>query len=257
MRQFYKKPFLPLIKALGRRVENRHFTEPPVFIGGCARSGTTLLLSVLSAHKELFCVPREVSAFAEISEDKQGNPYPDRIDRLYTAFLRYKIQPTANRFCEKTPRNIRRINEIDKFYSGRFRFIHIIRDGRDVVLSRHPKGEDGYWVPPQRWVDDVNEGLKYADHPNVYTIKYEELIENFEPTMKGVCEFLNIPWSSEMEAWLEHSRVQRNVAYFGRQVQPLSNKSIGKWQKPENKDRVDTFLNYPGAKDLLEQLGYF
>ncbi|MFW6042833.1 MAG: sulfotransferase family protein [Marinilabiliaceae bacterium] len=252
----YKKPFLPLIKALGKRIEKRHFTEPPVFIGGCARSGTTLLLSVLSAHKELFCVPREVSAFSEIGKDKGGNPFPERIDRLYTAFLRYKIQPEANRFCEKTPRNVRSISEIDRFYAGRFRFIHVVRDGRDVVLSRHPKGADGYWVSPERWVNDVAEGLKYVDHPNVYTIKYEDLINDFEPTMKKVCDFIGIPWSEEMESWLENSRVQRNVAYFGRQVKPINNQSIGKWQKPESQDRVNYFLDYPGAKELLEKLGY-
>lgn len=256
MMKFYKKPFLPLIKALGRRIEKRRFTEPPVFIGGCARSGTTLLLSVLSAHRELFCCPRELDVFSEIKKDAEGNSYPVRVDRLYSTFLRYKIPSSANRFCEKTPRNVLRINDIDQYYSGRFRFINIVRDGRDVVLSRHPKGKDGYWVSPDRWVNDVSAGVQYADHPNVYTIKYEDLINDFELVMKGICEFLDIPWTEKMERWIEHSQVKRNVAYFGRRVKPISNKSIGKWKLPENQDRANELLEYPGAKDLLKHFGY-
>ena len=119
-------------------------------------------------------------------------------------------------------------------------------------MSRHPKRIDGYWVAPERWVNDVSEGLKYADHP----IKYADLINDFETTMKKVCDFIGVPLTEEMESWLENSRVQRNRAYFGRQVPPISNQSIGKWKKPENQDRVNDFLNYPGARELLEQLGY-
>ena len=35
----------------------------PLIIGGCGRSGTTLLLSVLSAHPKVLAIPHETEAF--------------------------------------------------------------------------------------------------------------------------------------------------------------------------------------------------
>ena len=58
-----KKIFIPLITAIGKKIEKRRFTCPPVYIGGCGRSGTTLLLSILSAHKDIFACPRELNPF--------------------------------------------------------------------------------------------------------------------------------------------------------------------------------------------------
>ncbi|PSR05601.1 MAG: hypothetical protein BRD50_00415 [Bacteroidetes bacterium SW_11_45_7] len=159
MLKAYKKPFLPLIVKWGSKVEANQFCDPPVFIGGCGRSGTTLLLSILSAHKDIFACPKELGAFNKIEADENGYRTPKRIDRLYTSLIINQIPRQARRLCEKSPSNVKHIDDIANYYRGNFRFIHIIRDGRDVVLSKHPTAKDRYWVGPQRWVNDVRSGL--------------------------------------------------------------------------------------------------
>jgi hypothetical protein len=37
--------------------------QKPIIIGGCARSGTTLLLSVLSCHPNIYAIPDETYTF--------------------------------------------------------------------------------------------------------------------------------------------------------------------------------------------------
>ncbi|MBN1132299.1 MAG: sulfotransferase [Bacteroidales bacterium] len=251
----YKRPILPLLIYAGKRIEAQRFSDSPILVGGCARSGTTLLLSILSSHRELFCIPKELGLFNEVSKDEQGNSEPLRIDRLYTSLLVNRIPKQAKRWCEKSPSNIHHIQDIDSYFGGNFRFLQIIRDGRDVVLSRHPVARDTYWVSPERWVLDVSTGMKYTDHPNVYTLKYENLVQDFKKSVEGICSFLGIPVSEEILNWHKHAAVTRNRAYYSR-VKELSGDSIGKWKQPQNQERIAAFMNNPEAVRLLECLGY-
>lgn len=251
----YKKILVPVIVRLGRRKAGRHFTEPPVLIGGCGRSGTTLLLSILSSHPALFACPKELSLFKYWKTGHSGPGEPERIDRLYFTFLRSRIGRQANRWCEKTPDNIRYLDRIDAYFNGRFHFIQIIRDGRDVILSRHPSSRGDYYVDPSRWVEDVKAGLTLLDDPRVVTIRYESLVREFIPTMERILGHLGLSMTGEILSWYDHSTVRRNPAYFSG-LERLHTHSIGKWKDPAHKERVDELLRYPGALELLKKLNY-
>lgn len=248
--------FVPLILSLGRRKEKRVFTGTPIIIGGGARSGTTLLLSILSAHPSIFAFSTELALFRQ-GREQDGRFMPERIDRLYSGILRKRIGREVDRWCEKTPKNIRYISRIDSFFQGRdYRFIQIVRDGRDVILSRHPHTTHRYYhVEPGEWVTDIREGMKYRDRENFLTIKYESLILDFENTMAAVCDHLGIELSEEILNFYDHASVRRNPAYF-KGLEEMHSNSIGKWKRPENKKRVDELLAYPGARELLKELGY-
>jgi len=186
-----KKPFLSAITFLGKRKEQSRFTDPPILLGGCARAGTTLLLSILSSHEDIYACRRELGLFNQV-EIREGMVYPARMDRIYRCLLFHRIPASARRWCEKSPSNIREFENIDRYFNGHFRFIQIIRDGRDVTLSRHTQDAKRYWVEPERWVRDVSVGSQFVGHAQMYTIRYEDLINQFEETMKGICGFLNI-----------------------------------------------------------------
>jgi len=249
-----KKPFLPLITMLGKWKEKRRFTDPPILLGGCARSGTTLLLSILSSHEDIFACKEEWGIFGPLKE-KDGVLYPSRTDRLYRCLLFSKIPAGTKRWCEKAPINIKRIPQIDRYFNGNFRFIQIIRDGRDVILSRHPMDTDKYWVTPERWVEDVSIGLEHLDHPNVHTIRYEDLINQYEETIEGICKFLNIPLSDRILNWHQYALQRRSKALYS-EIEKLSNRSIGKWKNPEHAQRVEQLTSMPAAMTLLEKYEY-
>ncbi len=255
MLRSWKKPFFPLVKKCGRYKENKNFTDPPILIGGCGRSGTTLLLSILSAHPEIFAFPKELGLFNKVYQDESGRWHPAREDRLYFHLLKNTVKPTARRWLEKSPGNVTRIREIDDHFQGRFKMIHLVRDGRDVVLSVHPTDPSRYWVDPERWVNDVSQGLAFEDHPQVHTLRYEDLIVDFEDTMAKLLSFLELPFTDEVQHWHDHATVRTNAAYF-RPVQDIHAKSLEKWKRTTDTERMDTFLDYPGAVELLERCGY-
>lgn len=250
MFKILKEPFLPLIVRLGKRVEKRAFSDPPILIGGCARSGTTLLISILSSHREIFACPRELGLFSQV---KDG--LPERIDRLYRCLLVHSIPSDARRWLEKSPNNVQHIPEIDDYFKGNFKFIHIVRDGRDVVLSVHPTAKGRYWVEPKRWVEDVRAGLAHAHHPNVYLLKYEDLVFHPEASIEGLCEFLEIPLSDEIQNWQANATVRRHNAYPNG-LQQIQTSSVQKWKQSKHLKRVEEFLAYPGTEELLTELGY-
>jgi hypothetical protein len=249
-----KKPLLSLITALGRLKERNRFIDPPILLGGCARSGTTLLLSILSAHEHIFACRRELGLFNRVTV-KNGKVHPDRIDRIYRCMLLHRVPIPARRWCEKSPSNIRKFENINTYFKGNFRFIQIVRDGRDVILSGHPRDKDRYWVEPERWIRDVSAGSLHADHPNMHTIRYEDLITQYEKTITGICRFLDIPVSPQILNWHQYAKVRRNKALFS-EIGQLSDRSIGKWKRKEHEKRVKELTDKPAAIKLLRKYGY-
>lgn len=151
------------------RQRHDHSAEPPFFIIGQAKSGTSWLQSTLNSHPEILCLGEGkffgrdfktanpisfgraslYSAFAD-SEDlrswfrRNGNwtRYGDT-DRHIRALVRLSVdyffsQARARSgkpiVGDKTPAHVEYLEEIHDFYP-KARIVHIIRDGRDQVVS--------------------------------------------------------------------------------------------------------------------------
>ena len=255
-----KKLFNPFIILFGKKKEENKFSDTPIMIGGCGRSGTTLLLSIIGAHPNVFSFPTEVGTFLEwhdslsIFSNAKSKKVP-RLDRFYRALLKNSIPEDVTRWCEKTPGHIRYFGEILDYFNEDIKLIHIVRDGRDVMLSRHPSNPDEYWVSPERWINDVKAGLKYRDHPQVLTIKYENLIIDYKGTVEKICDFIDEECTEELYSYLDHTNVKDNNAWHDG-AKKLHSKSIEKWEKEENKERVEEVMENEEVVELLKELNY-
>jgi hypothetical protein len=134
---------------------------------------------------------------------------------LRTTFDRMERSSGASAFITKRTANNRRLNWLREAFPDA-RFIHLMRDGRDVAHSlskvrfwethnvwwdgRKP-GEmeaDG-WEPLQicarNWVEDVlaaEKGLEGLSQDQCLTFTYEDLLREWEATLASVCEFLGL-----------------------------------------------------------------
>jgi hypothetical protein len=256
-----KKMTAPLIILLGQKVEQRRFTDLPIIIGACPRSGTTILLSILGAHPNIFAIPKQTYAFdcwQSVQDKKRGGMQwrPTRLDRLYLQFLIHHIPGNAKRWLEKTPKHIRSFEKILAYYNEQVKLINIIRDGRAVITSRHPKhNPDNYWVSVQRWISDVKTGLSLDSHPNMLNIKYEGLINDFEKTMENVFRFLGENKPDNLHDWTQKTNIKRSM-HLAEPVQNIYSHALDRWRKPEHADRIKEFMNNREAVDLLKKLGY-
>jgi hypothetical protein len=243
----------PLINHFGKLKERQSFIKAPVLIGGCARTGTSLLLSILSAHAHIHCFAHEVDAFTDWIT-VNGQAVPNRIDRLYRALLLDQLKPTSTRWCEKRPTNCHFVRQIIGFYGPDVRVILMVRDPRAVCTSIHPEDPDSYWVAINRWVEDTSACLAVKDLPQVKLLKYEELITN-QSAIKDVCEFLGEPMTNEIENWFDHAMVRKNRAWF-ESLQTIQTESLMKWTDAVHQKRVHEIISDQRVKELSARLGY-
>jgi hypothetical protein len=73
--------------------------------------------------------------------------------------------------------------------------------------------------------------------------------------MQEVLEFLGEEFTEEMQDWRSNTKVRKNNAWYG-SVENLHSQSVAKWKKPENEQRVQELMAYPGFAELLKELNY-
>lgn len=197
------------------------------FIVGCGRSGTTMLRTMLNLHPKIG-VPPESLFIADYLRAKDRVSV-ERMRRLICREpeLRHwdlnQVQKITARSSsieeivedlhmeyaggsdklagQKTPRFVRYLDIISAAYPDA-KFIHLVRDPRSVVASLKYSPNHRLPVPQgaARWVNDVELGLHYeAVHPDkVIRVQYEELIEQPEATLRGICTFIGVEYDPGM-----------------------------------------------------------
>jgi hypothetical protein len=235
-RQIYNQAQLDIL--------NMQSNKSPIVIGGCGRSGTTLLLSILGAHPNILAFEDELYAFY---------PLPFRLPKLFDEISKHENKPWQ-RWCEKTPKNVRVFSEIHNVFEGDVRLIHIVRDGRAVVCSHHPNDASRYYVSPERWVADVSAGLEFGDE--ALLVHYEDLVSEPKKMLKTVCEFIDEEFDERMLSYEKYSSVKQNKAWEGKRAEALHSERIDSWRAAEHEARVQEFMAYPGAAELNQRLGY-
>lgn len=180
------------------------------------------------------------------------------IDTFYNYYIRVH-KPAAVRWGDKTVRNARFLPQINALFPNA-RYIHIIRDGRDVAVSLN---EQGHYPNPsaaaQHWLHMVSNILDFSgqlDKNRYLEVFYEELVENPAQTIQKVCKFLGLEYSPEMlNFWQRVDELGDAGRDLHRNLKnPLNTSAIGKWKQhlnPEQKSLVEERL-----ATMLAQFGY-
>lgn len=243
--------------ARGYRV-SRRLSREPVVIGGCERSGTTLLQSILSAHPRIHAIAEETWALCHGPEAGFPGRRPIRPISLYVHLGREPVSEAAWRWSEKSPANVFYFGAILERFRERVRLIQIVRDGRDVVTSMHPDNPSDPWVPIERWVAAVEAGLPYLDHPRVLTLRYEDLVTSYEEQARRICAFLDEEFAPQMQDWRAHARIRGSRNLRGGQVKEIHAGSVRKFEAEDfpHGRLVERLTSDPRARRLLERHGF-
>ncbi|MDX1617388.1 MAG: sulfotransferase [Balneolaceae bacterium] len=154
------------------------------------------------------------------------------IDLIYREHMETH-KPDAVRWGDKSPFNTLRLEWVRKVFPSA-RYVHIIRDGRDVVSSFLKSGlMDDINRACRRWNMALDESERHAKRSGtaVLTLYYEQLVKEPEEQVKRTCRFLDIDFVetmlNEKEVYLgdEHLDHLKNV------TNPITDKSIGKWKE--------------------------
>jgi len=159
---------------------------------------------------------------------------------------------------DKTPMNTLYLNWIGDVFP-QSKFIHIIRDGRDVVSSYLKMGRyNTILEAANRWTNSIELGQAFGLNikDNYMEIRYEDLVANPDKSIKKVCAFLDINYNSDM---LDHtSQVAKlgdtDKSHHANLSKPISSESIGKWK--HNLSESDQKSITQLLQNSLHRLGY-
>lgn len=228
-------------------------SSEPIIVCGCGRSGTTLLLSILSAHDDIHAIDFETGL---LTKAHLGNKSRIKTILFLSSSMSKNKKKTAIRWAEKTPNNINNIDAINNFFKGKVQIVNIVRDVRDVICSKHPIKQHNYWVEPSRWINDVSQSLNYNNDNNFFTLRYEDLIFENEKTLKCLSEFLNIDFDTKLLEYNKHTQVRKNVAWFG-SAKKVNSQSIAKWKHPEHSSRISILQNLEYTNDVERLMKFY
>jgi Sulfotransferase family len=282
--------------------------DPVPFVVGMNRSGTTLLRMMLDAHAQLTIPPETHFVPALIKACRQPGATPEdalaamksarewgdfgfsdeeMLERLratklepgaavrtfYEAYMERQGKP---RWGEKTPSYVQRMPLIERALREA-RFVHVIRDGRDVALSVLDRTVRDLTAADvaRRWQRKIGKARRDAPRLRHYMeLRYEDLILDTEPVLRRVCEFIRLDFDPAMldyharsserlremaralpgDGRAQHLSVERRMATHAMTTKPPSVDRVARWRTQMSASERAAFEAVAG--DLLDELGY-
>ena len=265
--------------------------SPPFFIVGSARSGTTLLRLILNAHPDVAVPPesrfitelwrgqREVEvakflgalaahkrfqtwdlpidAVAGELDDRPVVGYPDAIRAAFDAYANVNGK---SRWGDKTPRYVEELDLIADLFPDA-RFIHLVRDGRNVALSyaNVPFGPKTVGRAAALWRRRVIAGREKGSAlggRRYLEIYYEDVVEDAPGATKDICEFLDLEFDPGVLDYTERARgsVLPRASMYNPHVTEPPRANVRSWQDSMPPSQIEIFEAVAG--DALSLLGY-
>jgi Sulfotransferase family len=278
--------------------------NPYLFMVGCPRSGTTLLRRLVDAHPFVAVIDetRWIASYFErrAGLTPEGMVTPELVPRLleYDRFAKSGIgredledlMPSGEPISyatfvtgvfdlygriqgkslvgDKTPRYARKIPTLHGLWP-KTKFVHLIRDGRDVCLSilnwKKAQKSIGRF---ESWREDpvTATALWWELHlhlaresgtplgPALYhEVRYESLVSDPAEECSKLCEFLGIPYDGAMLRFHE-GRERPGVGLDAKKAWRPVTGGLRDWRSQMSAVEVERFE--AAAGDLLEDLGY-
>jgi hypothetical protein len=279
---------------------------PAPFVVGAGRSGTTLLRLMLDSHPQL-AIPPETHFIPRLAESLGGAPVDgpafaaalagerrfgdfglaeaeiaDRVggsavplaDALRGFYGAYAQRHGKPRWGDKTPGYVDSLRLIRELLPEA-RFVHVIRDGRDVALAASARNGKSPGRCARVWRDAVCEARDQAAGLEGYLeVRYEDLVRDTEATLRQVCEPIELEWDPAMLRYHERAgeRLRELGDLPGRKIggreataelrrsfyelnsSPPLESEIGRWRTGLERD--DLVEIEAKAGELLAELGY-
>lgn len=208
----------------------------PIIIMGAPRSGTTYVNAIVNRHPQVFLThetrifvwmhrtmaeglshPQRFLSHREKFEKHLARRLPDLVREFYQ-----ELRPGAVHWGDKNPhyaspdhRGV--LPMIRDLFPGS-KFIHVYRDGRDVVASllrkRFPDGRR--WVDfegaHELWNGHIERGHAFGDEvarDRFLEIRYEDLVSDDVSWARRIFDFLGIELDPGVEAFCRGQREER------------------------------------------------
>jgi hypothetical protein len=272
--------------------------DEPFFVVGCERSGTTMLRLMLNEHSRLR-IPRESNfipalmdqlpldspldadqkklACQIISQERQWQKWEISETELYqqclaleqpylselvaTVFSQLGNPRSKMRWGDKTPAYIEEIDRLHQLFPNA-KFIHIIRDARDVCHSLRKTNWVGSMTEgrAQYWSEMLGKGIGAGRKLPVslyLEVKYEDLVLQTEASLKQICTFLGEEYEPSMLEFYRQSAAEEGsqaiLKHHTKLLRGPQSTDVNRWQTEISKTEVAIIEAFAG--DQMDEVG--
>ncbi len=109
--------------------------------------------------------------------------------------------------------------------------IYLLRDPRDVIVSRHGKDKGMYYSNIRLWRELQRYAGEMVDHPRFLQIRYEDFVSRPDAAQEKIVA--RFPWLEKRYAFSEyhkHAVVSDKSKLAMNDVRPIAPSSVGKWK---------------------------
>jgi Sulfotransferase family len=212
-----------------------------IFVAGAPRSGTTLFRLILDSHPSVVNPGEFDFLFDLVSDDAKFPDLNKYAEWLSTnrIFLSHQLTIDPNLgYCDLVRSFVRQKTHSKCIVAlgvhrghhkipllfPEAKYIHLLRDPRDVALSTIQMGWAGNVLfAVDRWIEAETSWDRLAlkvEKSRILEIKYEDLVSKPQDTLRVVCNFLNIEFDGAMLNYFRHSSYE-----------PVHANSVRKWKK--------------------------
>jgi len=255
----------------------------PIFIVGAARSGTTWLYDILTTHpavagvfeswlftpenglRNLFGPAHFPGKYSGLGRLLERGELLGHTRDMAIRVMSHAIQPGQRFLVEKSPSHLFAMLFIREVFPGA-RFIHILRDGRDVGVSVRAASRS--WM--QAWQDTFGRtvrssarawkhAVKRAHHDrgalgdSFLEIRYEDVRQDPFEAYRRMFDFCSIPYDEPLlQTIFQATDFARN--YQPKETAFRRGGRVGDWRRQLG--LLDAFSFHREAGDLLLDLQY-
>ena len=239
---------------------NQNEINSPYFLIGFPRSGTTLLDTILRTHQTVEVIEEKplIRNFLIKLEKKTNNNF-NHLNNLDDDFIKemqnfyfferekYIKNKNTKIIIDKLPLNIIHIGEILRFFPNA-KFILALRHPYDSVLScfmqqftLNPAMKNFLTINGGAYLYDLVMSLWeiYTNNfsVNFHSIRYEDLVSNFETETKKVFKYLELEWNDNIKDFYltAKNRTDISTPSYDQVTSPIYSRSISRWNNYEKR----------------------
>ncbi|CAH1385738.1 Sulfotransferase family protein [Candidatus Nitrotoga sp. M5] len=182
--------------------------------------------------------PKKLSVYFDYMSFFEKQQYPiHSFKKLVNSFYSEIAESKQKKiFIDRTPWYGQRIDIINELFPDA-KYIHMIRDGRDVAISyaRTPWWHDDIGQNLERWHAEVRQIIDSSNqflHPNqMLQVRYEDFVDKPEVELRRICEHLGVNFEYSMLDTATH--VDYSL-YRKSNLENISSEALKEWSQSKN-----------------------
>ena len=177
-----------------------------------------------------------------------------RVDKHYDHEVRFNLVSAEDGqiLLTKRPKDTMYLQAILQ-HDPEFYVIYMLRDPRDVIVSRHGKNRDMYYSNIRLWREMHAYAKPLYGHARFLEIRYEDFVTDPDATQRRIAE--KFPWLEQIHAFSEYheyAEVSEKSITAMHSVRPIAPTSVGVWTQHPGRIKGQQQIHGSLTPDLIE-----